>query len=118
MWHSKSDLSFRQSAECDLPRITWNSLHRAWLSPTDAASLLTKLSLSPQWPLEIGRFSVPPSSMGKSGKSKEVEPILSSHAVAYLDLSPLLYPGTNSVCGAFPLFPYLEAEVATKVRQF
>lgn len=52
--------------------------------------------------------------MGK--KNLEAEPVLSHHGVAYLDLSPLLYPGTCTVSGAFPVYTYNDAEVKAKVR--
>ena len=43
------------------------------------------------WPIEVGRFSIPVT--GGKGKAKEEEPTLSYHAVAYVNLAPLLYPG-------------------------
>ena len=44
--------------------------------------------------------------------------MLSFHGATYLDLSPLLYPGTSRVCGAYSLHPYTEAEVLNKVLSF
>ena len=35
---------------------------------------------------------------GGKGKGKEEEPALSYHAVAYVDLAPLLYPGGRYTC--------------------
>ena len=49
------------------------------------------------------------------GKGREEETLLSHHGVAYLDLSPLLYPGTSHVAGAFSVHPFSEADVVTKV---
>ena len=65
------------------------------------------------WPCEIGRVSV--LGGGGKGRGKEEEPTLSCHAVAYLDLSPLLYPGATQIRGAYPLQPFSEPEVAEKV---
>jgi len=53
------------------------------------------------------------SRMGK--KNADSEPVLSCHGVAYLDLAPLLYPGTCTLCGAFPVYTYNESDVRTKV---
>ena len=69
--------------------------------------------------MEVGRFTVPTaagagSRMGK--KNLEAEPVLSHHGVAYLDLSPLLYPGTCTVSGAFAVYAYNDADVKTKVN--
>ena len=53
---------------------------------------------------------------GGRGRGKEEAPTLSCHAVAYLDLSPLLYPGATQIRGAYPLHPFSEPEVAEKVH--
>ena len=78
---------------------------------------MLQLSVSPLWPLEIGRFTVPPPAAGKGAKgSKEPqEPVLSYHGVAYLDLSPLLYPGATSIYGVFSLHPYSQSEALARV---
>ena len=52
---------------------------------------------------------------GGKGRGKEEEPTLSCHAVTYLDLTPLLYPGATQIIGAYPLQPFSEPEVAEKV---
>ena len=52
-----------------------------------------------------------------SKKNTDSEPVLSCHGVAYLDLAPLLYPGTCMMCGAFPVYAYKESDVRTKVRK-
>ena len=85
------DVKFRKSAECDKPHVVWNVERRCWLQPEANTSLLQLLSKCPLWPVEVGRWSVP--SGGGRGKGKEEEPILSFHGVAYVNLSPLLYPG-------------------------
>ena len=35
--------------------------------------------------------------------------------MAYLNLSPLLYPGVTHIAGAYSLHPFSEADVTTKV---
>ena len=80
--------------------------------------IILQLSKNALVPLEVGRFTIPTvagagSRMGK--KNMESEPVLSYHAVAYLDLAPLLYPGTCTMCGAFPLYAYNEADIKAKV---
>ena len=78
-------------------------------------SLPPQLSVSAIWPLEVGRYTIPPPVVGK-GKAKEhQEPVLSHHALAYLDLSPLLYPGATTVCGAFSLHPFSRSDMLAKV---
>ena len=52
---------------------------------------------------------------GGKGKSKEEEPLQSHHGVVYLDLSPLLYPGTSRMAGAFSLHPFSDTDVVSKV---
>ncbi len=81
--------------------------------------LFVQLSVSSLWPLEIGRVQMAPPTGGKGAKvSKEPqEPLLSYHGVAYLDLSPLLYPGATSIFGVFPLHAYSRMETLAKVSQ-
>ena len=73
--------------------MSWNTQHRSWLSSQSFQSLLEQLSKCSLWPVEVGRFSIP--ATGGKGKAKEEEPVLSHHAVAYINLAPLLYPGGN-----------------------
>jgi hypothetical protein len=61
--------------------------------------------------------AVAPPAAGKGSKAKEpVEPQISYHSVAYLDLAPLLYPGATHIYGAFSLHPYSRADVMAKVK--
>ena len=86
------------------------------LSPSSLPPSL-QLSQSPHWPLEVGRYTIPPPATGK-GKTKEhQDPVLSLHSVAYLDLSPLLYPGVTTICGAFSLHPYSRTDLMAKVQR-
>ena len=59
--------------------------------------------------------SLPSLQVGK-GKGKEEDTLTSHHGVAYLDLSPLLYPGTTLMAGAYSLHPFSEADVVSKVH--
>ena len=111
-------MKFRRTAECEAPCVVWQTARRCWLTPPLASSLLRHLSKAPLWPCELGRLSVPGGGGGGGGgrgKGKEEEPQLSFHSVTYLDLAPLLYPGTSHVCGAYSLHPYTEADVQEKV---
>ena len=45
---------------------------------------------------------------GGKGKAKEEEPILSHHAVAYVNLAPLLYPGGMHTYTCNSVFVLLE----------
>ena len=71
--------------------MSWNVQQRSWLPFQSTQSLLDQLSQSSLWPVEVGRLSIPVT--GGKGKAKEEEPSLSYHAVAYVNLAPLLYPG-------------------------
>ena len=59
----------------------------------------------------------PPTAGGKGAKGNKEpqEPLLTYHGVAYLDLSPLLYPGATSIYGVFSLHPYSKIETLAKV---
>ena len=52
------------------------------------------------------------------GKGKEEEAVVSHHGVAYLNLSPLLYPGNTKIAGAFTLHHFSPSDVASKVRMY
>ena len=39
----------------------------------------------------------------------------SHHGVAYINLSPLLYPGNTKIAGAFSLHPFSQSDVVSKV---
>ena len=41
--------------------------------------------------------------------------VTSHHGVAYLDLSPLLYPGNTKIAGAFTLHPFSTSDITGKV---
>ncbi|XP_064394779.1 cilia- and flagella-associated protein 70-like isoform X2 [Halichondria panicea] len=113
--NTKKDIKFRQHSECEKPRVSWNVLHRTWLTSHTTHSFLSQLSQCPIWPVEIARYSVPQTT-GK-GKAKEEEPTLSHHAVAYLNLAPLLYPGATRICGAYTLHPFSESEIGEKTKK-
>ena len=85
------DAKFRIKSECEKPRVSWNVQQRSWLPSSTSQALLDQLSKCSIWPVEVARMSVPVT--GGKGKGKEEEPALSYHAVAYVDLAPLLYPG-------------------------
>ena len=44
VWHGKSDIEFRQTAECELPKVTWNVQQRAWLFSNDIESFTSQVS--------------------------------------------------------------------------
>ena len=96
------DVKFRRTAECDKPRVVWYVEHRSWLSPQATSTLLQHLSQCALWPCEVGRVGMVGG--GGKGKGKEEEQVLSYHAVSYINLAPMLYPGGMcvSVCLSLP----------------
>ena len=99
------DIEFRRSAETSKPRVAWNTEIRTFLSPNVTSSFLKNLSKNFLWPVEVGRLAVP---SGGKGKAKDDEG-LSFHALSLIDLSSLLYPGVERVCGAYSILPFNES---------
>lgn len=99
---SPQDIEFRRTSETSKPRVAWNSEIRTFLSPNANSTFLKNLSKNCIWPVEIGRLAVP---SGGKGKTKDDEG-LSFHALSLVDLSSLLYPGVERVCGAYSIMPF------------
>ena len=99
---SSQDVEFRRGAECRKPHVVWNTEIRSYLSIHQTASMLSHLSHSAIWPVEVVRVTSSPS----RAKGKEDEHLPSHYGVAFVDLSALLYPGATSVTGAYHIKPY------------
>uniref|UniRef100_H2YPZ9 C2 domain-containing protein n=1 Tax=Ciona savignyi TaxID=51511 RepID=H2YPZ9_CIOSA len=116
--------SFRNEAETDKNRITWDVEKRCYLDPDAKAEFQNKISQSRYWPVEIMRnvpsqSKVPPAQGSKKEKNapSEDDGHISFHGVAYVDLAPLLYPGVCSVAGAFAIHPFSESELKEKTKR-
>lgn len=109
-----SDIPFRVEAENEKPRVTWNAERRCRLDSSTVQTLQSMIAQSRLWPVEVFRIPAPQAG-GKSKKEEEIQP--SYHGVAYVNLTPLLYPGVKSVRGAYPIQPYSESEVQEKTKR-
>ena len=109
-----ADIPFRMEAENQKPRVTWNAERRCRLDSSTIHTLQAMIAQSRVWPVEV--FRIPATQTG--GKAKKEEDVLPSyHGVAYVNLTPLLYPGVSSVRGAYPIQPYIESEVQEKTKR-
>ena len=106
-------VEFRRAAEVGKPRVIWNTERRTFLSPTVTSTFLKHLSQNFYWPVEVARVAIP---TGGKGKKSDDEG-LSFHAVSFVDLSSLLYPGVVRVCGAYPLTPFSESSLEEKTQR-
>lgn len=111
----KQDLEFRAEAETGKPRIVWNMERRLLLGENWTNELKKCLSQCNELPIELVRTSPPPPQKAGKGKTEE-EASISYHGVAFISLSPLLYPGTTSVTGAYTVHPYTESEVNSRTQ--
>lgn len=109
-----SDIPFRTEAENQKPRVTWNAERRCRLDSRASQTLQSMIAQSRVWPVEV--FRVPAPQIGGKAK-KEEEPQPSYHGVAYVNLTPLLYPGVTAVRGAYALQPYVDSEVQEKTKR-
>ncbi|XP_022258101.1 cilia- and flagella-associated protein 70-like [Limulus polyphemus] len=100
--------------------IIWNTCQHVWLSKNDLQSVKERISNVSHIPVEIAK--IPLSGKRSTGKAKMIDDELpySNHGIAYMDLSPLLFPGVTKVKGAFPVGVYRETEMLemTKQRSF
>eukprot|EP00118_Oscarella_pearsei_P027440 m.311063 g.311063 ORF g.311063 m.311063 type:complete len:1084 (+) comp59046_c0_seq1:3-3254(+) len=111
---SARHIHFRHEAERNRSRVTWNSERRCLLDSNACTTFQSLISKSRIWPVEI--FRVPIAVPGSKQKGVE-ESQPSHHGVAYVNLTPLLYPGATQLRGAYPIQPYIESEVSEKTRR-
>ena len=48
--------------------------------------------------------------------SKDEDLNITYHGVVYLDMQPLLYPGSTQIKGAYKIHPYIEGDYFSKVN--
>ena len=74
------DVSFRGGAECGQSLVEWGMELRTWLPPSCPSSLISSLSLSPLWPVEIIRNTSSgqvycSTSHGRMTQSSKIDPL-------------------------------------------
>ncbi|XP_045076940.1 cilia- and flagella-associated protein 70-like [Coregonus clupeaformis] len=114
---SIEDRDFRNEAETNKKRVSWDTERRCFLDADGAACLTRRIAESRLWPVEVMRSpQVGATKGGKAGKDKggEDETQLSFHAVAYVDMAPLLYPGARRIRGAYRLYPFYGSDLLVK----
>ncbi|CAB1342468.1 unnamed protein product, partial [Coregonus sp. 'balchen'] len=116
---SIEDRDFRNEAETNKKRVSWDTERRCFLDADGAACLTRRIAESRLWPVEVMRSpQVGATKGGKAGKDKggEDETQLSFHGVAYVDMAPLLYPGARRIRGAYRLYPFYDSDLLVKGR--
>uniref|UniRef100_A0A4W5MX72 Cilia and flagella associated protein 70 n=1 Tax=Hucho hucho TaxID=62062 RepID=A0A4W5MX72_9TELE len=114
---SIEDRDFRNEAEANKKRVSWDTERRCFLDADGAACLTRRIAESRLWPVEVMRSpQVGATKGGKAGKDKGDETQLSFHGVAYVDMAPLLYPGARRVRGAYRLYPFYDSDLLVKVK--
>uniref|UniRef100_A0A4W5MVJ9 Cilia and flagella associated protein 70 n=1 Tax=Hucho hucho TaxID=62062 RepID=A0A4W5MVJ9_9TELE len=112
---SIEDRDFRNEAEANKKRVSWDTERRCFLDADGAACLTRRIAESRLWPVEVMRSpQVGATKGGKAGKDKGDETQLSFHGVAYVDMAPLLYPGARRVRGAYRLYPFYDSDLLVK----
>uniref|UniRef100_A0A4W5K8V0 Cilia and flagella associated protein 70 n=1 Tax=Hucho hucho TaxID=62062 RepID=A0A4W5K8V0_9TELE len=112
---SIEDRDFRNEAEANKKRVSWDTERRCFLDADGAACLSRRIAESRLWPVEVMRSpQVGATKGGKAGKDKGDETQLSFHGVAYVDMAPLLYPGARRVRGAYRLYPFYDSDLLVK----
>uniref|UniRef100_A0A4W5KTC6 Cilia and flagella associated protein 70 n=1 Tax=Hucho hucho TaxID=62062 RepID=A0A4W5KTC6_9TELE len=117
---SIEDRDFRNEAEANKKRVSWDTERRCFLDADGAACLSRRIAESRLWPVEVMRSpQVGATKGGKAGKDKggEDETQLSFHGVAYVDMAPLLYPGARRVRGAYRLYPFYDSDLLVKAKR-
>ncbi|XP_070577266.1 cilia- and flagella-associated protein 70-like isoform X4 [Ptychodera flava] len=116
---SKEDREFRNEAEMEKTRVTWNIERRCFMDPAAVQSFQNKIAQTRVWPVEIMRTPVPTATKGKgksgSASAREDETPIFYHGVAYVNLAPLLYPGVKKIRGAYKVMAFSDHEVFEKI---
>ncbi|KAK4469221.1 hypothetical protein MN116_006795 [Schistosoma mekongi] len=105
--------AFRNSANSIKTKIVWNQQHRRLLNFSSQLQLKERISTCKCLPVEV--FCLQSSSSGR--KKKEEGPSYTYHGVAYVKLTPLLYPGVENIRGAYKIYPYNQKEYEEKTKR-
>ncbi|CAH8518111.1 unnamed protein product [Heterobilharzia americana] len=105
--------TLRASANSARSKVIWNHQHRCLLNKSSEFKFKEKISVSKVWPVEV--FCIPNSSSGRKKKDEELS--YSHHGVAYVNLTPLLYPGVSYVRGAYKIHPFNQKEYEERTKR-
>ncbi|KAH9509070.1 Cilia- and flagella-associated protein 70 [Bulinus truncatus] len=110
---SKEDQDHRNTAENDKNRVTWNMERRCFLDSTAVKLFQESIAKCRYWPLEIMRMSQLSAAKGK----KDEDASFGFHGLTFLNLAPLLYPGVQSIKGAFKVVAYSDHLLIEKTKR-
>ncbi|KAL3316220.1 Cilia- and flagella-associated protein 70 [Cichlidogyrus casuarinus] len=96
------------------PRILWNIERRSFLPLASLQYLKSHIAKDPILPFEIYKLNLPVNAKTK----KEDECLYNFHGVAYVDCTPLLYPGVKKLRGAFEVHPFMQNEYQSRASLF
>jgi len=126
---SNQNEEFRNEAENDKPRVTWDIEKRCFLDDDAKTSFRSMITSKRILPVDIFRIinekpkdktaTTKKEKMAAANVDSEDHGHLLYHGVCYVDMGPLLYPGVCKVAGAFKVHPYNETELEKKTgRKF
>ncbi|XP_046721864.1 cilia- and flagella-associated protein 70 isoform X1 [Silurus meridionalis] len=125
--NSSEDEVFRAEAESKRKRVSWDTTRRCLIDAGGVTCLSHRIAECRLWPVEVIRctqFEACKAGRGKAGKEKPVrndqledEIQLSFHGVAYVDFSPLLYPGVRRIRGAYRIHPFSDSDLLMKTNR-
>ncbi|RVE74217.1 hypothetical protein OJAV_G00019820 [Oryzias javanicus] len=108
---SREDQALCQEAETTKSMVSWDTEICCFLDAGGASRLQQKIIESRLWPVEVMRSTSPFAKLGSENSE------IPFHGVAYVDFGPLLYPGVNSIRGAYVIQPFSEAELLNKAKR-
>ncbi|OAF65671.1 hypothetical protein A3Q56_06594 [Intoshia linei] len=111
--NDKSFIKFREEVEVEKSHVTWNNEQRKYMDEECTKTLSDNIAKYRLFPLEIFRVSA--AAPGKSKKDDEIN--VSYHGVAYIDMTPLLYPGVTYLRGYFRVCGFNEQEYTKTTQQ-
>ncbi|XP_056117732.1 cilia- and flagella-associated protein 70 [Rhinichthys klamathensis goyatoka] len=114
------DKDFRENAECNENRVSWDTARRCFIDAGGVACLSRRIAECRLWPVEIMKANqTVPTKGGRTARDKqgEEEAQISFHGVVYMDLVPLLYPGVRRIHGVYRVYPFYESDLLNKTQR-
>ncbi|XP_062841100.1 cilia- and flagella-associated protein 70, partial [Trichomycterus rosablanca] len=117
-FNSLEDREFRTEAETHKKRVSWNTERRCYLDAKGVACLSQMIVDCRLWPVEMMRSpQLVSKGKGREKSQSEDEVQIPFHGVAYVDFTPLLYPGVRRIRGAYRLHPFSDLELLMKTKR-